>query len=110
MSKYISDFYRILTDLANLGVKISDEHKGLRLQNSLPDEYEHLIITLLYGKNGVKFDDISNTLLNNECRKKDKQLQTGSSEALVVRGRFNERKSSENEVNLFLSQEVNSLQ
>ena len=92
MSEHISDFNKILADLTNLEVKISDEDKALCLLNSLPDEYEHLITTLLYGKTVVKFDDVSNALLNNECRKKDKQFNAGPSEALVVRGRSNDRK------------------
>jgi ABC-type ATPase involved in cell division len=43
----------------------------------------------------VKFDDVSKTLLNNECQKKDMQFQISSGEALVVRGKSNERKPSE---------------
>ncbi|KAL6191880.1 hypothetical protein ACLB2K_038269 [Fragaria x ananassa] len=47
MSEHISDFNKILADLVNLDVQINDEDKALCLLNSLPDEYEHLITTLL---------------------------------------------------------------
>ncbi|KAM5552956.1 hypothetical protein ABKV19_025277 [Rosa sericea] len=92
MSEHISDFNKILADLANLDVQISDEDKALCLLNSLPDEYEHLITTLLHGKEVVKFDDVCNSLINNECRKKEKQLQKVTGEALVARGRSGDRK------------------
>lgn len=97
MIEHITDFNKILADLANLDVRISDEDKALSLLNSLPDEYEHLITTLLHGKNDVEFDDVCNALVNTECRKKEKQLQNAnvSGEALVVRGRTDERKPSE---------------
>ena len=53
--------------------------------NSLPDIYDHLITTLLYGKDEIKFDDVSNALTNNEYHKKDKQAHRDTvSEALIV--------------------------
>ena len=97
MSEHISDFNKIIADLVNLDVQIDDEDKALCLLNSLSDDYEHLITTLLHGKNEVKFDDVCNSLINNECRKKEKQLQSRvSGEALVVRGRSDDRKSGGN--------------
>lgn len=50
--------------------------------------------TLLYGKTKVKFDDVSAALVNHEYRKKDRNTYNYSSEALVVRGQFNDRKSN----------------
>ncbi|TXG46509.1 hypothetical protein EZV62_027989 [Acer yangbiense] len=69
--------------------------KALLLLNSLPDTYEHLTTTLLYGKDEVKFIDVSNALVNNEYRKKDQlDHRDSTSEALTVaRGRTNNRRS-----------------
>ena len=39
------------------------------------DTYDHLITTLLYGKDEIKFDDVSYALTNNKYRKKDRQLK-----------------------------------
>ena len=72
MFEHLNDYNKILADLQNLEVEIKDKDKALLLLNSLPDTYDHLITTLLYGKNEIKFNDVSNALTNNEYRKKDK--------------------------------------
>ena len=72
MSEHLNDYNKILVDLQNLEVEIKDENKAFLLLNSLPDTYDYLITTLLYGKNEIKFNDVSNALTNNEYRKKDK--------------------------------------
>ncbi|KAL7246769.1 hypothetical protein ACSBR2_001802 [Camellia fascicularis] len=102
MSEHLNDFNKILVDLLNLNVEVEDEDEDedednvLLLLNSLPDEYKHLITTLLYGKEEIKFEDVSNTLVNNEYRKKDKKAhyQDTSGRALVVRGRLEKKKQS----------------
>ena len=66
----MNDYSKILADLQNLDVEILDEDKALLLLNYLPDTYDHLITTLLYGKNEIKFDDVSNALMNNEYRRR----------------------------------------
>ncbi|BBH01937.1 hypothetical protein Prudu_012349, partial [Prunus dulcis] len=78
---------------ANLDVIIPDEDKALCLLNSLPDDYDHLTTTLLYGKSEVKLDEVSAALVNHECRKKEQKTQNSQTEALVARGRTEERKS-----------------
>ena len=70
MHEHLNDYNKILADLANLDVKIPDEDKALCLLNSLPDDYDHLTTTLLYGKSEVKLDEVSTALVNHECRKK----------------------------------------
>ena len=74
--------------LKNLDVEIDDEDKALLLLNSMPDTYEYLVTTLLYGKEKIKFIDVSNAY-----RKKDQIVHKEStSEALTVRGRTNPRR------------------
>ena len=53
MSKHLNDYNKILANLQNLEVEIKDMDKALLLLNSLPDTYDHLIITLLYRKNEI---------------------------------------------------------
>ena len=95
MIEHLDNFNKILADLQNLDVEIIDEDKALLLLNSLPESYEHLTTTLLYGKDEVKFVDVSNALVNNEYRKKDQHDHRDSiSEALTAsRGRTNNKKS-----------------
>ena len=95
MFKHLNDYNKIIADLQNLEVEIKDEDKALLLLNSLLDTYDHLITTLLYWKNEIKFNDVTNTLTNNEYHKKDKwACMDTSSEALVIRGMFEHKKSS----------------
>ncbi|PSS08126.1 Endonuclease [Actinidia chinensis var. chinensis] len=94
MHEHLNAFNKILADLQNLDVEIDDEDKALLLLNSLPDTYEHLTTTLLYGKDEIKFNDVSNALMNNEVRKKDQDAhRESSSNALTARGRTSTRKS-----------------
>ncbi|KAI5313660.1 hypothetical protein L3X38_042836 [Prunus dulcis] len=71
-------------------VKVED--KALILLNSLPDSYDHLATTVIYGKDTIIFDEVSNALMNHEVRHKDKKAQNPTSDALVVRGRSSERR------------------
>nr|TKR74783.1 hypothetical protein D5086_0000291950 [Populus alba] len=84
MNEHLNDFNKMIVDLKNLDVEIDDEDKALLLLNSLPDTYEHLVTTLLYGKEKIKFIDVSNALVNNEYQKKDQIVHKEStSEALT---------------------------
>ncbi|CAL8989939.1 unnamed protein product, partial [Prunus brigantina] len=85
MHEHLNDYNKILADLANLDVQIPDEDKALCLLNSLPDDYDHLTTTLLYGKSEVKLDEVSAALVNHECRKKEQKTQNSQTEALVAR-------------------------
>ena len=40
------------------------------LIGSLPDELDHLCITLIHEKEKLSFEEVCSTLLNNEIRKK----------------------------------------
>nr|TKS05878.1 hypothetical protein D5086_0000128830 [Populus alba] len=93
MNDHLNDFNKMIVDMKNLDVEINDEDKALLLLNSLPNTYEHLVTTLLYGKEKIKFIDVSNALVNNEYRKKDQIVHKEStSKALTVRGRTNPRR------------------
>ncbi|GAB2293014.1 hypothetical protein Dimus_038235 [Dionaea muscipula] len=93
MIEHLDAFNKIITDLQNLDVEIDDEDKALLLLNFLSNTYDHLTTTLLYNKNKIKFVDISNALVNNEFRRKDKSVNRDStSEAFTIRGRSNNRK------------------
>lgn len=109
LSEHLNDYNKILADLQNLDVKINDEDKTVLFLNSLPDTYDHLTTTLLYGKDEIKFDDVCNALINNEFQKKDQQVHSDStSKALTVRGRSNDRKFGKWGKSHSMSREVSS--
>ena len=60
MNEHLNSFNKNLADLQNLNVEIDDEDKVFLLLNSLSESYEHLTTTLLYGKDEIKFNDVSN--------------------------------------------------
>ena len=77
MNDHITRFDSLVTDLLNLDEKVSDVDKALILLASLPDEYEHLIVSMLTGKETITFKEVTTALYSNEIRKKDK-LDTGA--------------------------------
>ena len=93
MIGHLNAFNKLIADLLNLDEVVKDEDKALILLNSLPDSYEHLATTLIYGKDTVKFDDVSNALMNNEFRKRDKEAHNDTSEAFVTRERPEDRRT-----------------
>ena len=74
-------------------MKVSDVDKALILLASLPDEYEHLIVSMLTGKETITFKEVTTALYSNEIRKKDKlEHRSSAGEAHTVRGRNQSRK------------------
>ena len=64
----------------------------------MPNTYDHLITTLLHGKDEIKFDDVSNALTNNDYHKKDKQVQRDMmTEALIVNDMSDDKKLEKDE-------------
>ncbi|KAM7466611.1 hypothetical protein LguiB_014173 [Lonicera macranthoides] len=92
MSEHVDEFNKMISDLLNLNEDMKDEDKAILLLNSLPESYDHLSTTLLYGKDSVKYEDVSSALLGNEQRQREKC--STSSDALVTRGRTDDRKQA----------------
>ena len=62
-------FNQIITDLAQLDVKIEDEDRAIILLCSLPSSYENIVTTLTYGKETIKVEEITEALLAHDQRK-----------------------------------------
>ena len=58
MNDHITRFDSLVTDLLNLDEKVSDVDKALILLASLLDEYEHLIVSMLTGKETITFKEV----------------------------------------------------
>ena len=85
MNDHITRFDSLVTDLLNLDEKVSNVDKALILLVSLPDEYEHLIVSMLTGKETITFKEVTTALYSNEIRKKDKlEHRSSASEAHTV--------------------------
>ena len=67
-----------------LEVKLEEEDKALLLLSSLPSSYDHLAITIMFGKETLELKDVKQMLQNNELIKKTDSTEEAS--GLVVKG------------------------
>ena len=95
ITEHLNTFNKIIADLLSINVKVDEDDKALIFLTSLPSSYNHLVTTILYGKQTLKMEDVTSTLLSEEIRL---QASTEESSAgLVVndtsggRGRSRER-------------------
>src|SRR3954470_15732342 len=95
--QHLNAFNKIVSDLLALEVKLEEKDKALILFSSLPPSYDHLVTTILYGKETLELEDVKVMLVNNEFMKRTDSTQEGS--GLVVgsmksRGPKRDKKSS----------------
>ena len=67
--EHLSVFNTIISDLLCVDEKLQENDKALLLLTSLPLSYEHLVTTILYGKESLYFKEVTSTLVSNEIRK-----------------------------------------
>nr|GEZ98531.1 hypothetical protein [Tanacetum cinerariifolium] len=70
ISEHIDEFNKIVLDLANIEVKFEDEDLALLLPTSLPASYEHIVDTLLYGREALTLEDVMATLNSKEIKER----------------------------------------
>ena len=73
ISSHIDLFNKLIVDLLNLDETFKYEHKAMLLIGSLPDEFDHLCITLIHGKEKLSYEVVCPALLNYEIQKKDQR-------------------------------------
>jgi hypothetical protein len=71
--------------MLRIDIKFEDEDKAMMLLTSLPASYEHLVTTLLYGKETLELEEVSGALLDHYQRKHKDSVES-SGEGLVVKG------------------------
>ncbi|XP_070006880.1 retrovirus-related Pol polyprotein from transposon TNT 1-94 isoform X1 [Nicotiana sylvestris] len=95
---HLDEFNSIIMDMKNVDIKIESEDQALIVLCSLPQSYDTFADTLLYGKDSISLEDVSNALKSKELKKSfpDNRIE---GEGLVIRGRtqqkdFNRKKST----------------
>ena len=84
--EYLNFFNKVISECLDVDVKIDEKDKALILLCSLPQSYDHIVTTMLFGKKTLILEKITSTLLSNKTRKRPNQeKQEGS--GLVVTGR-----------------------
>ena len=92
ISDHLSILNNIVSKLEAIRVKMEDENKTLRLVLSLPSSYKHMKPILMYGKETLKFTDVTSKLLSEEKRMEGSN--TTSSEGTVLVTRQGKKKNS----------------
>ena len=88
ISEHINIYTKLLTDLAKLDVVIDDEDKELILLSSLPNEgHETFVLTSINGRISLSYKKVTNTLVNLEMRRNDKECSTSNTSAEVLAAR-----------------------
>ena len=54
----VDDFLKLVADLNNLGVDVSDEVQAILLLSSLPQRYDQLKETLKYGRDSLSLNEV----------------------------------------------------
>ncbi|KAK8921738.1 hypothetical protein KSP39_PZI020142 [Platanthera zijinensis] len=68
--EHMNAFNKLISQLRSMDVKVEEEDQALLLLSSLPKSYDHLVTTILYGKDTLKMKEVMTTLLSNETRSK----------------------------------------
>eukprot|EP00253_Pinus_taeda_P009475 PITA_09475 len=82
----------VVSQLASIDIKISDEDKCISLLCSLPDSWDSLVIAIGSNATALQFDEIVSSFLTEEMRQKNMESQNG--DALSVRGQCQNRNKS----------------
>src|SRR3954463_12760581 len=69
VKQHLDVFNSIIMDLGNIDINHESEDQALIVLSSLPASYESFVDTLLYGKNTISLDDVSNALKSKELKK-----------------------------------------
>ena len=70
LDQHISVFNKIISYLNRVDVKFEEEDMALILLNSLPESYNNLVTTLMWGKETLELEEITHALLSFNQRKK----------------------------------------
>ena len=68
ISDHLNNFSRICNELVALGVALEEEDKAMILLMSLPGSHNHMVTSLLVGKDTLSLEEVQGELLNNEVR------------------------------------------
>ncbi|KAI3779090.1 hypothetical protein L2E82_08575 [Cichorium intybus] len=94
---HLDSFNRIILDLQGVGVKIDDEDQALILLCSLPNSHENFVDTMLYGRTTITVNDVKDSLLSKELKRKvSGNEETSGSGLFVGRGRTSDKKDGGN--------------
>eukprot|EP00253_Pinus_taeda_P027266 PITA_27266 len=84
VTEHLNAFNTVVSQLASVDIKISDEDKCINLLCSLPDSWDSLVIAIGSNAISLHFDEIVSSLPTEKMRRKNMESQNG--DALSVQG------------------------
>ena len=90
--EYLNFFNKVISELLTVDVKINED-KALILLSSLPQSYDHVVTTMLYGEE-THILEVTSTLLSNKISKRPNQEEQKGSSLVVMRRKGREGKKS----------------
>ena len=70
LDQHINVFNQIISDMNQVDVKFEKEDIALMLLNSLPESYDNLVTTLMWGKETLELEENTGVLLAFNRRRK----------------------------------------
>lgn len=64
LHKHISEFNKLVYDLANYGMQMNDEDKTIIMQTSVKSTHMHMFNTLLFGRYIIPVGQVKRALLS----------------------------------------------
>eukprot|EP00253_Pinus_taeda_P006275 PITA_06275 len=83
VTEHLNAFNTVVSQLASVDIKISDEDKCISLLCSLPDSWDSLVIAIGSNATALQFDEIVSALLTEEMRRKNMDNQNGDALSVV---------------------------
>lgn len=90
VADHLNVFNMIVAELTSVGVKIDDEDRCMLLLCSLPDSWDHLVMTIGSTTTTFTMEGVVASLLSEETRRKSSEMVK---DALTVRGKKENKKS-----------------
>src|SRR4051812_32485462 len=88
VKQHLDEFNSIIMNLGNIDIIVESEDQALIVLCALLLSYETFVDTLLYGKDSIFLDDISNALKSKELKKSFPDSKDESEgDSLMTRGR-----------------------
>ena len=90
IEEHLDHFNKIILDLENIDIIISDEDKAILLLTSLDASYTNMKDAIMYGRDSLTFDEVQSILHARELQKQEESKEE-SGEGLNIRGRSEKR-------------------
>ena len=88
IEEHLDHFNKIILDLKNIDIIVSNEDKAIVLLTSLDASYTNLKEAIMYGIDSLTFDDLQSILYARELQKQE-ESKDESGKGLNIRGRSN---------------------